>query len=73
MILTTMAFWPRYLSSPAALGASYIHFHAVTATLWFVLLFTQPLLIRDRRTALHHRLGHASLQGPIGFCLRVAH
>lgn len=61
MVLAVMAFWPRYLSSPAALGTPYIHFHAVTATLWFLLLFTQPLLIRSRRTTLHHRLGYSSL------------
>lgn len=61
MVLAVMAFWPRYLSSPAALGTPWIHFHAVTATLWFALLFTQPLLIRYRRTALHHLLGYASL------------
>jgi len=61
MILAVMAFWPRYLSSPFALGTPYIHFHAVSATLWFLLLFTQPLLIRYRRTSLHHRLGYVSL------------
>ena len=61
MVLAVMAFWPRYLSSPASLGTPYIHFHAVTSTLWFLLLFTQPLLIRNRRTTLHHRLGYASL------------
>lgn len=61
MILAVLAFWPRYLSSPVTLGNGYIHFHAITATLWFALLFTQPLLIRSRRTSLHHRLGYASL------------
>jgi hypothetical protein len=61
MILAVMAFWPRYLSSPRALGTPWIHFHAVTATLWFMLLFTQPLLVRYRQTTWHHRLGYASL------------
>ena len=51
MILAVMAFWPRYLSSPVALGTPYIHFHAVPATLWFLLLFnpaaTDPLSSDD--------------------------
>ncbi|NBB92295.1 MAG: hypothetical protein GVY32_03905 [Gammaproteobacteria bacterium] len=61
MILAVMAFWPRYLSSPATLGTPFLHFHAITATLWFALLFTQPLLIRNRKPAWHRRLGYASL------------
>lgn len=61
MVLALMAFWPRYLSSPATLGTPYLHFHAITAGLWFALLFTQPLLIRNRKFALHHKLGYASL------------
>jgi len=61
LMLAALAFWPRYLSSPRALGTPYLHFHAVSATLWFLLLFTQPLLIRYGKRTLHHRLGYASL------------
>lgn len=61
LILAAAAFWSSYLSSPRALGTPYLHFHAVSATLWFLLLFAQPLLIRYGKRTLHHWLGYASL------------
>lgn len=60
LLLALFAFWPTYLSGPRALGTPYTHLHALTATLWFVLLIVQPLLIRSGRRPLHRRLGHAS-------------
>lgn len=61
LVLAVMAFWPRYLASPATLGTPQMHFHVVTATLWFLLLATQPLLIRNRRPHVHRLLGYGSL------------
>jgi len=61
LVLAGIAFWPRYLSSPITLGTPQIHFHATTATLWFLLLAIQPMLVANRRPEIHRALGYSSL------------
>lgn len=60
LFLAFFAFWPSYISGPRTLGTPYTHIHALTATLWFLLLMVQPLLIRSGRRPLHRTLGYAS-------------
>ena len=58
--LVVAAFWPRYFSRPFAAVDAYTHFHALTGSLWLLLLIAQPLCIHYRRLALHRALGHCS-------------
>ena len=58
--LVVVAFWPLYFSRPFAAIDLYTHFHALTGSLWFVLLIAQPLSIHYRRLALHRALGRCS-------------
>jgi len=58
--LVVVAFWPLYFSRPFAAVDPYTHFHALTGSLWFVLLIVQPLSIHYRRLALHRALGRCS-------------
>ncbi len=58
--LVVVAFWPLYFSRPFAAIDLYTHFHALTGSLWFVLLIAQPLSIHYRRLALHRELGRCS-------------
>jgi uncharacterized membrane protein YozB (DUF420 family) len=56
--LTVIAFWPGYLSQ---LGEAKLtsHFHAVTATLWILLIAAQSWSIGGGHRALHRSLGLA--------------
>src|SRR6187401_3101659 len=58
--ITLVAFWPTYLALGFRGSSAYIHFHAVTATLWVLCLIAQPAAIRARRLNLHRALGRAS-------------
>jgi len=62
LLLTALvAFWPTYLAPPSFRASSgYIHLHAATATLWMLLLVSQPLAIRARRVSWHRVAGKAS-------------
>lgn len=55
-----VAFWPSYLSQRPAASSAYTHFHALTATLWMLMLVAQPLAIRTVRLPLHRLLGRVS-------------
>jgi hypothetical protein len=57
--IALLAFWPTYLSRLSAVSG-YTHVHAVTASMWMLLLVAQPLAIRRRRMAVHRALGRAS-------------
>ena len=59
--LAVVAFWPGYLAAPSQDHSGWTHFHAVTGTLWLVLLIVQPWAIRSGRRKLHVTLGRASL------------
>jgi hypothetical protein len=58
-LLALVAFWPSYLSTPAT-ATVYMHFHAVTATTWMLMLVVQPFAIRQRRLGWHRAMGRAS-------------
>jgi uncharacterized membrane protein YozB (DUF420 family) len=59
LALALVAFWPTYISKPAASGG-FTHLHAATATLWMLTLIAQSWAIDRRRVALHRALGKAS-------------
>ena len=60
LVVALIAFWPTYLSLAFSASSAFTHFHAVTATIWMLLLIAQPLTIRTRRLAWHRALGNAS-------------
>ena len=65
LALSSLAFWPLYLSRPAAAVDGYTHLHAVLGTAWVVMLIAQALLVRAGRIAPHRYLGRASyIVGP---------
>ncbi len=60
LALAPLAFWPSYLSKLSETSNGYVHMHAVTATLWLLMLIVQPLAIGARRFTLHRIIGVAS-------------
>lgn len=59
-ILALWGFWPSYYSNPFRISAIRVHFHGVFMSLWFVLLISQTLLIRQQNFPLHRLLGKTS-------------
>lgn len=59
LVISFIAFWPTYY---AVISESdfHVHFHAVTAMLWFTLLLVQPVLIKKRKLRLHRLFGKIS-------------
>lgn len=67
--VSTVVFWPRYYSR--LFDASfYLHLHAITALVWFVLLVAQPLLIKKRKLKQHRLLGKLSI--PVAVMLVIS-
>ena len=63
LALAILGFWPSYFArffDGSADFNAYFHFHAVTALLWILMLITQPILIRKKKTSLHRFLGKFS-------------
>ncbi|MBK8725252.1 MAG: hypothetical protein IPL96_04115 [Holophagaceae bacterium] len=60
LALAMVAFWPGYLAVPKLQLSGWLHFHAVTGTLWLLLLIVQPWAILSGRRALHRALGRAT-------------
>jgi hypothetical protein len=60
LIVALIAFWPTYLSPRAPASSSFTHFHALTATLWMLMLIVQPIAILKRRRDVHRQLGRVS-------------
>lgn len=60
LALSVLAFWPRYLSRPAAAIDGYTHLHAMLGTTWVAMLVAQAVLVRAGRLGLHRVLGRAS-------------
>lgn len=66
LLLALITFWPSYLSLPRSASSTYTHFHALTATLWMLLLISQPILVRGGRMRLHRTLGKVAwVLGPV--------
>lgn len=59
LLISFIAFWPTYY---AVLSGSdlYVHFHAITAIIWFSMLIVQPTLIRYKKLKLHRLVGKIS-------------
>lgn len=60
LVIAFLAFWPSYFGAGILSASGYIHFHAITATLWMALLIVQPWLIRSYRYSAHKVIGKAS-------------
>jgi hypothetical protein len=58
--VTITGFMPSYFLRLAETGPFH-HFHGITATLWMILLVTQPLLYRFGRIRIHRICGRATL------------
>lgn len=59
-VITIAGFTPSYFMRLTETGAAH-HFHAITGTLWMLLLVTQPLLYRLDKMRLHRLAGRFSL------------
>ena len=61
LIITTLGFYPTYLSKfPTFEGFTTAHhFHGFVASLWIIMLITQSFLIRTKRYTLHRLIGQA--------------
>ena len=60
LVIAVPAFWPTYFAPGFGASGGYVHLHAVSATLWMLMLISQPLLIRRYQFDLHRKLGTVS-------------
>ncbi len=61
--LVIAGFWPSYFAkffNGSADFTLYFHFHATLAMLWVFMLIAQPILIRQKKFALHRKIGKLS-------------
>lgn len=58
--VTFWGFYPSYFSRLFSDLPSVFHIHAFFMVLWIAMAIVQPWLIREKRTALHRRIGKAS-------------
>lgn len=58
-LVTIAGFFPSYFSRLGETSGAH-HFHGITATLWMLLLFVQPLLYRLDKIEWHRMLGRTS-------------
>lgn len=62
-VLVIAGFWPSYFAKffdGTADFTFYLHFHAALAMLWVFMLIAQPILIRQKKFALHRKIGKLS-------------
>ena len=62
-LLAIAGFWPSYFAKffdGSADFSFYFHFHAVLAIIWIFFLIAQPLLIRQKKFAMHRSIGKSS-------------
>jgi len=59
-LLVVWAFWSSYFSRPFDQPDIFVHAHALSQTLWCLLLTLQAGAIRTRHTWIHERVGAAS-------------
>ncbi|MEO7975165.1 MAG: hypothetical protein ABIU84_16415 [Thermoanaerobaculia bacterium] len=60
LVLSVAAFWPGYFAQPMGSLSGWTHFHALTGTLWLLLLIVQPLAAHRKWMSLHRVLGRSS-------------
>lgn len=61
--LAFLGFWPTYFSKffdGTANFNNYFHFHFAMSSLWIALLVLQPILIRNKKFAIHKQTGKLS-------------
>lgn len=61
--LTFLAFFKTYFNQFPSFEdniTTYIHLHAVIASIWILMLIVQPILIRNRKNHLHKKIGKIS-------------
>ncbi len=62
-VLAVLGFWPTYFSKfvdGTANFNSYFHFHFAMASLWITLLIVQPILVKNKKLAIHRQIGKLS-------------
>ena len=67
LVLSSVAFWPQYLSRRWAAIDAYTHAHALFGAAWLLSLFAQPLLILRGQRSAHRLVGRASLLVALAF------
>lgn len=63
LFVSFLGFWRSYFSkffNGSLDYSAYFHFHAVMMLLWTAMLITQPILIQQKKFALHRLIGKAS-------------
>lgn len=63
LLLVFISFWPSYFAKifDGSLNYSgYFHFHAVIVLLWMAVLIAQPILIRNKKFAIHRIIGKST-------------
>jgi hypothetical protein len=63
LMLVFLGFWPSYFAKffDGSLNYSgYFHFHAIIVLLWMAVLITQPILIRNKKFAIHRTIGKST-------------
>ena len=60
LICALWAFWPGYFSAPLQVTLFRLQVHAITGTLWCVMLVTQAFLIRTNYRDVHRLVGSVS-------------
>jgi hypothetical protein len=60
VLLVVWAFWPSYFSRPLDQPDPLVHVHALSQTLWCLLLAVQTYAVRQERVALHMKVGWIS-------------
>ena len=61
--LTFLAFFKTYFTQFPTFEEDitiFIHFHAIIASIWIIMLIVQPLFIRNRKNKLHKKIGRIS-------------
>lgn len=59
-VLSLIGFWPPYFSKAMSVVDVRLHAHVVFVVLWMAALIGQPVLIQQRRFALHRAIGRVS-------------
>ena len=60
LIVTFLGFFPSYFSQLPTTGIGH-HVHGITATLWMLLLISQPYLYAKNKMSLHRLMGKLSM------------
>ncbi|HRW99451.1 MAG TPA: hypothetical protein P5280_08170 [Cyclobacteriaceae bacterium] len=60
-VVALVGFWRSYFSKLFGGDVTnYMHFHAVLMTVWITALISQPILIKNKKAAIHRAIGKAT-------------